>query len=256
MTDQHAADPFDLTGRVAVITGGSRGIGLAIAKGFAARGAKVVVASRKAESCEAAVKDIEAAGGTALAVAAHMGELDDLQKLVDRTVEHFGGIDIVVNNAANPLTLPIGHYTPEAWDKSMQVNLRGPIFLVQYALPYLRQSRGASVINVISAGVFLRSEPTSMYAQAKSGLLAYTRSAAGALAAEGIRVNALAPGTVDTDMVRNNTPDRVESMKKSSPLGRMADPDEMVGPALLLASDAGSYITGAVISADGGLTVH
>jgi NAD(P)-dependent dehydrogenase (short-subunit alcohol dehydrogenase family) len=256
MTDQHAADPFDLTGRVAVITGGSRGIGLAIAKGFAARGAKVVVASRKLEACETAVKDIEAAGGTALAVAAHMGELGDLQNLVDRTAEHFGGIDIVVNNAANPLTLPIGHYTPEAWDKSMQVNLRGPIFLTQYALPYLRQSKGASVINVISAGVFLRSEPTSMYAQAKSGLLAYTRSAAGALAPENIRVNALAPGTVDTDMVRNNTPERVASMAKSSPLGRMADPEEMVGPALLLASDAGSYITGAVISADGGLTVH
>ncbi|WTW92715.1 SDR family oxidoreductase [Streptomycetaceae bacterium NBC_01309] len=252
-----ARDPFDLTGRVAIVTGGSRGIGLAIAKGFAARGAKVVVASRKADSCDAAVKDIEAAGGEALAVATHMGELDALQNLVDRTVERFGGIDIVVNNAANPLTLPIGHYTPEAWEKSFHVNLRGPVFLTQYALPHLRRSTvGASVINVISAGVFLRSEPTSLYASAKSGLLAFTRSAAGALAAENIRVNALAPGTVDTDMVRNNTPETVASMAKSSPMGRMAAPEEMVGPALLLASDAGSYITGQVISPDGGLTVH
>jgi len=247
---------FDLTGRVAIVTGGSRGIGLAIAKGFAAHGAKVVVASRKAEACDAAVKEIEAAGGQALGVATHLGELDALQALVERTAEHFGGIDIVVNNAANPLAQPLGEYTPEAWQKSHEVNLRGPVFLVQYALPYLRRSAHASVINVISAGVFLRSEPTSLYASGKAGLLAFTRAAAGRFATEGIRVNALAPGTVDTDMVRNNGPERVASMSKASPMGRIGTPEEMVGPALLLASDAGSYITGQVISADGGLAIH
>ncbi|NUS58931.1 MAG: glucose 1-dehydrogenase [Streptomycetaceae bacterium] len=248
---------FDLSDRVAIVTGGSRGIGLAIAKGFAAHGAKVVIASRKAEACEAAVKEIESAGGTALAVPTHLGELDALERLVDRTVAEFGDLDIVVNNAANALAQPVGEYTAEAWAKSLDVNLRGPVFLTQYALPHLRRSIfGASVINVLSAGVFLRSEGTSIYAIGKGGLLAFTRAAAGSLAAENIRVNALAPGTVDTDMVRANTPERVASMAQSSPMRRMAEPDEMVGPALLLASDAGSYITGQVLSADGGLTVH
>jgi NAD(P)-dependent dehydrogenase (short-subunit alcohol dehydrogenase family) len=256
MGEQRAPASFDLTGRVAIVTGGSRGIGLAIARGFARAGARVVVASRKADACAAAVKEIETAGGQALAVPAHMGEPAALQSLVDRTVERFGGIDVLVNNAANGLAQPVGEFTLEAWDKSLAVNLRGPVFLTQYALPYLKLSGHASVINVLTAGVFLRSGSVAIYVIGKSGLLAYTRAAADAFAPLGIRVNALAPGTVDTDMTRAGGPDHFAWMAKSSPMGRMADADEMVGPALLLASDAGSYITGQCISADGGLAVH
>jgi NAD(P)-dependent dehydrogenase (short-subunit alcohol dehydrogenase family) len=256
MGEQRAPASFDLTGRVAIVTGGSRGIGLAIARGFARAGARVVVASRKAEACAAAVKEIETAGGQALAVPAHMGEPAALQSLVDRTVERFGGIDVLVNNAANGLAQPVGEFTLEAWDKSLAVNLRGPVFLTQYALPYLKLSGHASVINVLTAGVFLRSGSVAIYVIGKSGLLAYTRAAADAFAPLGIRVNALAPGTVDTDMTRAGGPDHFAWMAKSSPMSRMADADEMVGPALLLASDAGSYITGQCISADGGLAVH
>lgn len=245
---------FDLSGRVAVVTGGSRGIGFAVARGFAAVGAKVVVASRKAEACERAAAVLEEGGAEALGVATHMGDLDHVRALVERTVERFGGVDVVVNNAANALALPLGSITPEALEKSHGTNLRGPLFLVQEALPWLRASGRGAVINVISAGVFMHSGGLSLYASAKSGLLALTRSMAAELAPDGIRVNALAPGTVDTDMVRNTDPAAQERMATVSLLQRIATPEEMIGPALFLASDAASYVTGQVLVADGGLT--
>lgn len=249
-------DQFDLGGRVAIVTGGSRGIGRAIAKAYAEAGASVVIASRKADACEAVAAEITAAGGSALAVPAHLGELDQLQELVTRTVDRFGRLDIVVNNAANELAQPVGHITPEAWDKSFAVNLRGPVFLVQYALPHLIASGHASVINVLSAAIYTRAEGKGLYAAGKAGLAAFTRTMAGELAVHNIRVNAMAPGTVATDMVAKTTPEMQERMRNAAPLKRMADPDEMTGLALLLASDAGSFMTGHVVSIDGGLTVH
>jgi NAD(P)-dependent dehydrogenase (short-subunit alcohol dehydrogenase family) len=176
--------------------------------------------------------------------------------LVATTVERFGRLDIVVNNAANALTQPLGEFTPEAWQKSFDVNLRGPVFLVQEALPHLKQSRHAAVVNVISAGAFLFSANVAMYAAAKAALMSFTRAMAAEFAPLGIRVNALAPGTVDTDMVRANTPEMQQRMAEASHLGRKADPDEMVGPALFLASDASSFMTGQVLLADGGMVPH
>ncbi len=247
---------FDLTGRTAIVTGGTRGIGRAIAEGFVCAGANVVVASRKADACAETEAHLTAMGGQALGVPTHLGEIDAVDALVERTVERFGGIDIVVNNAANALSQPIGQFTPEAWDKSFAVNLRGPVFLVQAALPYLERSEHAAVVNVISAGAFLASTNQSMYAAGKAALMAFTRAMGADLAAKGIRVNALAPGTVDTDMVRNNPPEAQERMKNAAPVKRMAHPDEMVGPVLLLASDAGSFITSQCILADGGMVPH
>ena len=246
----------DLTGRVAIVTGGTRGIGLAIAEGLSASGAKVAVASRKEDACAAVAADLRANGGKAIGVPTHMGDLEAVNHLVDRTIEEFGRLDIVVNNAANALTLPFGHLTVEAWDKSLGTNLRGPVFLVERALPHLEATGRGAILNVISAGAFLFSRDTSMYAAAKSALMSMTRSMAAAFASNGIRVNALAPGTVDTDMVRSNPPERIESMKNACFMKRAAHPDEMVGPALLLCSDAGSYMTGQVIIVDGGLTPH
>jgi NAD(P)-dependent dehydrogenase (short-subunit alcohol dehydrogenase family) len=245
---------FDLTGRVAIVTGGSRGIGKAIAEGFAAAGARVAIASRKAEACEAVAREIEGAGGQALAVPTHMGDLAALEELVRRTVERFGGIDVVVNNAANALALPIGSITPEAFDKSIGVNLRGPLFLVQYALPWLEKSAHASVINVISAGVFTSGAFVGLYTAGKAGLRMLTRTMAHELASRNVRVNAIAPGTVDTDMVRNNDPAAQAAMRDAAPLRRMAEPEEMVGIALYLASDAGRFATGQTFVVDGGLT--
>jgi NAD(P)-dependent dehydrogenase (short-subunit alcohol dehydrogenase family) len=247
---------FDLTGRVAIVTGGTRGIGLAIAQGFVAAGAKVVVASRKADACRDVAATLTAGGGEAIGVATHLGDLDAGKALIAATVERFGRLDVLVNNAATALTEPVGAFTPEAWGKVYDVNLRGPVFLAQEALPYLDASPCASIVNVISAGAFLFSLPTAMYSGAKAALMSLTRSMAAGLAPRGIRVNALAPGTVDTDMVRNNTPEAVERMANSSLMKRMASPEEMVGPALFLASDASSYMTGQVLIVDGGLAPH
>jgi NAD(P)-dependent dehydrogenase (short-subunit alcohol dehydrogenase family) len=247
---------FDLTGRVAIVTGGTRGIGRAIAEGFVSAGAKVVVASRKPEACAETEMHLTQLGGEALGVPTHLGELAALRPLVARTVERFGRLDIVVNNAANALRQDLGSFTPEAWDKSLAVNLRGPVFLVQEALPWLEKSPCASVVNVISAGAFLFSPFQAIYGAAKAALMSFTRSMAADFAPRGIRVNALAPGTVDTDMVRNNPPEMQALMAKASFMRRAAHPDEMVGPALFLASDAASFVTGQVVIADGGLTPH
>ena len=247
---------FDLTGRVAIVTGGTRGIGRAVAEGFVSAGAKVVVASRKGDACAETEAHLTAMGGDALGLATHAGALDDLQALVDRTVERFGGVDIVVNNAANALTQPLGEFTPEAWQKSFDVNLRGPVFLVQAALPYLRASEHAAVVNVISAGAFLFAANVAMYAAAKAGMMSFTRSMAAQFAPLGVRVNALAPGTTDTDMVRANPPEAQASMAAASLLRRPADPDEMVGPVLFLVSDASSFMTGQVLLVDGGMVPH
>ena len=251
---------FDLTGRTAIVTGGTRGIGRALAGGFVAAGASVVVASRKADACaecEQHLRDLSRDwGGDALGVPTHLGDLEALSALVDTTVDRFGGVDIVVNNAANALTLPLGSLTTDAWEKSIDVNLRGPVFLVERALPHLTESPRGVILNVISAGAFLFSARTAMYSAAKAGLMAMTRSQAADFAERGIRANALAPGTVDTDMVRNNTPEAIASMEASSFMRRSAHPDEMVGPALFLVSDASSFMTGQVLIVDGGLTPH
>ena len=247
---------FDLTGRVAIVTGGTRGIGRAIAEGFVAAGAKVVVASRKPEACAETEAHLTSMGGEALGVPTHTGEIDALRPLVERTIARFGRLDIVVNNAANALRQDLGRFTPEAWEKSYAVNLRGPVFLVQEALPHLEKSPCAAVLNVISAGAFLASPFQAMYGGAKAALMHFTRSMGAEFAPRGIRVNALAPGTVDTDMVRNNPPEMQKLMAAASPMKRAASPDEMVGPALFLVSDAASFVTGQVVIADGGLVSH
>jgi NAD(P)-dependent dehydrogenase (short-subunit alcohol dehydrogenase family) len=244
---------FDMSGRVVIVTGGTRGIGRSLAEGYAAAGAKVVVASRKPDACKETEDHLRALGAEALGVPTHLGELDALAALVRRTVDAFGGVDVVVNNAANAMALPLGAYTPEAWSKSLDVNLRGPVFLVQEALPYLKKSPHAAVLNVISGAAYLFSATVSLYAIGKAGLVAATRSMAAEFAPHGIRVNALSPGTIDTDMVRKNPPEAQAEMTKLQLLPRMAHPDEMVGPALLLTSDAGSFITGQVLFADGGM---
>jgi len=244
---------FDLTGRVVIVTGGTRGIGRALAEGYVAAGARVVVASRKAEACQETEKHLRAMGGEAIGVPTHLGDLAALRTLVQRTLDAFGAIDVVVNNAANALALPHGEYTPEAWGKSLDVNLRGPLFLVQEALPALKQSPHAAVLNVLSGAAFLFSSTVSLYAIGKAGLMAATRSMAAEFAPHDIRVNALSPGTIDTDMVRRNPPEAQAEMTKLQLMPRMADPDEMVGPALMLTSDAGSFITGHVVFADGGM---
>ncbi len=247
---------FDLTGRTTIVTGGSRGIGRSIAHGFAAMGAHVVVASRKAEACTTVVDEIRVEGGSALAVPTHVGDPGQLEALVAATVAEFGGVDVVVNNAANPLALPIGTITPEALAKSYEANLRGPLLLVQHALPHLRASDHASIINVITAGVFTQGAYVAMYVAMKTALGAMTRAMAAELAPDGIRANAIAPGTVATDMVFAMPEDFQAAAVDAQLIKRMASPDEMVPAALFLASDASSFMTAQTIVVDGGMTVH
>ncbi len=244
---------FDLTGRVALVTGGTRGIGRAVAEGLGHAGARVVVASRRAEACRATEAALREAGVEALAVAADLGDLDTPERLVSAAVDRFGRLDIVVNNAANALAQPLGSQTAAAWQKSFEVNLRGPVLLTQAAVPALADSDAAAVVNVSSVGAFLFSGGVSIYAAMKAALVSVTRSLAAELAGRGIRVNALAPGTVDTDMVRKVGPGAAERMSAGSLLRRPAAPDEMVGPVLFLASAASSYMTGQVLVVDGGL---
>ncbi len=252
MTDQ-IPSLFRLDGRTALITGGTRGIGRAVAEGFGAAGARLVVASRKADACRRTEAELTDLGYEVLAVPCHLGALTDVRALIAATTDRFGGIDIVVNNAANALAEPVGAFSEQGFDKSIDVNIKGPVFLVQEALPHLRASDHASVINVVSAGAWLFSSFVAMYAANKAAMVSYTKSMAAALAADGIRVNALAPGAVDTDMVRNTGPESEATMARACLMGRIADASEMVGPALFLASDASSYITGSVVHADGGL---
>ncbi|CAA0125958.1 General stress protein 39 [Mycolicibacterium vanbaalenii] len=245
---------FDMTGRTVIVTGGTRGIGLALAQGYVLAGARVVVASRKADACEQAAAQLRDLGGEAIGVATHLGEVDDLAALVSRTVSEFGGVDVLVNNAANPLAQPLGQLTVDALTKSFEVNLRGPVLLVQEALPHLKTSPHAAVLNMVSVGAFIFAPMLSIYAAMKSALMSFTRSMAAEFAGDGIRVNALAPGPVDTDMMRKNPQEAIDGMVAGTLMGRLASADEMVGAALLLTSEAGSYITGQVIIADGGGT--
>lgn len=245
---------FDMTGRTVIVTGGTRGIGLALAEGFLLAGARVVVASRKPDACEQAAKHLRGLGGDAIGVSTHLGDVDGLGALVQRTADEFGGIDVVVNNAANALTQPLGELTVDAWTKSFEVNLRGPVFLVQHALPHLKLSATPAVLNMISVGAFMFAPGTAMYSAGKAAMMSFTRSMAADFAQFGIRVNALAPGPVDTDMMRNNPQQAIDYMAGATMMKRLASPDEMVGAALLLTSDAGSYITGQVIIVDGGGT--
>ena len=245
---------FDMTDRTVIVTGGTRGIGLALAQGYVLAGARVVVASRKAEACEQAARHLRDLGGEAIGVPTHLGEVDDLATLVARTVSEFGGVDVLVNNAANPLAQPLGQLTVDALTKSFEVNLRGPVLLVQEALPHLKASPHAAVLNMVSVGAFIFAPMLSIYAAMKSALMSFTRSMAAEFASDGIRVNALAPGPVDTDMMRKNPQEAIDGMVAGTLMGRLASADEMIGAALLLTSDAGSYITGQVIIADGGGT--
>ena len=242
--------------RTAVITGGAVGFGRAFGPALAVEGANVVLADIDIETAERTAAELVSSGGSAIAVGCDVADTEQVDAAVATTAGRFGGIDIVINNAANALTQPLGEFTTDAWAKSYDVNLRGPVFLVQYALPYLKASEHAAVVNVISAGAFLASTQQSMYGGAKAALMAFTRAQASAWAEHGIRVNALAPGTIDTDMVRNNPPEAQARMAAASPMKRAAHADEMIGPVMFLVSDAGSFMTGQVVLADGGMVPH
>jgi NAD(P)-dependent dehydrogenase (short-subunit alcohol dehydrogenase family) len=244
---------LDLSGRVAIVTGSSRGLGRAIALGYAAAGAKVVVTSRTQAASEAVAKEIEAAGGEALALAVDMGVMDDVDTIVDATVARFGRIDVVVNNAADPTLTRVEDLDIATYDHVHAVNAKGPLFLAQRALPHLVASGRGSLINVISVGVWNGGPMMILYRTSKAALWGATMVLAKEWGPKGVRVNALAPGTFETDMIDWMDDETRARAIGFTPLGRIADPTELVPAALYLASDASSFTTGAVLRVDGGL---
>ena len=247
------ASLFDLTGRVAIVTGGSRGLGASISRGFAAAGATVVVASRKVDACEDVVAQIRAAGGEAVAIGCNMSDGSQVSRLVARTIEQFDRLDCVVNNAATPLRVGVIDFDDGLWHKAMDVNVWGPIRLIHEAVPFLRQSDSATVINVLSVGGQRGSMSLLGYGSAKAALRHATESIAAELAPLGIRVNAIAPGPFATTMMNTSDDTFQSDAVDRTLLKRMAAPDEIIGAALFLASAASSFVTGSVVVVDGGL---
>jgi NAD(P)-dependent dehydrogenase (short-subunit alcohol dehydrogenase family) len=242
-----------LDGKVALVTGASRGIGLAVASAMAEAGAKVMLSSRKREALEAAAAGID--GETGVFVA-HAGRPEDAEACVAATVERFGGLDILVNNAAtNPYLGPITGITTAQFDKTVEVNWRGPLVWSQCAWRAAMAERGGVILNVASIGGLSVEPSIGVYNGTKAALLHLTRQLAAELS-PGVRVNAIAPGLVKTDMARALWEPNEAAMASVVPLGRLGEPADVAGAAVFLCSDAASWITGATLVVDGGMLIR
>ena len=247
---------FQLDGRIALITGASRGIGEAIAKTLAAHGAEVIIASRKIGDLERVAVQITDAGGRATAMACHIGEMSQIEALFGQIQTRFAKLDILVNNAAtNPFFGDVLSADERAWDKTCDVNLKGYFFMSQHAARIMKAQGGGAIVNVASINGIKPAPYQGIYSITKAGLIAMTKSFAKELAGFHIRVNALLPGITDTKfsavMVKNEAFMKV--VLPMIPMGRVGQPEEMAGAVLYLVSDAAAYTTGACIIADGGM---
>jgi NAD(P)-dependent dehydrogenase (short-subunit alcohol dehydrogenase family) len=251
-------DLFDLTGKVAIVTGSTRGIGLAVAQQFAKRGAKVVISSRKIESCEVARDGILAAGGEAIAVACNISYKEQLQALVDATVAKWGRVDILVCNAAvNPHFGPMSSLPDEAYDKTMNSNVRSNVWLCNMAMPLIAQNGGGAVVIISSIASVIGTKMLGVYALSKAADSQLARNLAVEWGAKNIRVNAIAPGIIKTYFAKAlyEDPNVEKAVLKHYPIGRLGEVDDVSGIAVLLASRAGAFITGQTIVVDGGTTI-
>ncbi|MGH7271552.1 MAG: glucose 1-dehydrogenase [Polyangiaceae bacterium] len=258
-----------LAGKVAIITGGSRGIGEAIARTFAAHGAKVVIAARKVEGVNAVAESIAREHGAdcVLGIAAHSGKEDDCVRLVAGSIARFGKVDVLVNNAGtNPYFGPLLAADGGSWDKTFEVNLKGYFWCAREVARHLTSREGGkapsghaggSIINVASVAGLIASPMQGVYSMTKAAVISMTKTLALELGGSNIRVNAIAPGFVDTRLasaiLKND--DLLKSVISRTPLGRYGEPDEIAGAALYLASDAASFLTGHTLVVDGGLTI-
>lgn len=248
---------LSLENKVALVTGGSRGIGRAIAMGLAQSGADVIIASRKVADLEKVAEEIRNMGRKALAVATHIGRLDEIKNLVIKAHAEFGGIDILVNNAAtNPTMAAAIDIDDRAWDSIMNLNLKGLFFLSQAVARIMKEKGGGRIINVASvAGISPDILP--IYSISKAGVIMATKVMAQQWAIYNIRVNAIAPSLTKTNFSEPlwSNQDILNIAMSRTPLGRPAEPEEMVGAVIYLASDASSYVTGQVLAIDGGITI-
>lgn len=253
MTGQLAG--IDLGGQVVIVTGGSRGLGLAMARAYAAAGATVVVASRKQQACEDVAAELTAqSGNPAAGIGCHVGRWDDCDALVAGTLERFGRIDVLVNNAGmSPLYPSLEAVTESLFDKVIDVNLKGAFRLSALAGTHMASANGGVIINVTSTAAIRPGPGELPYAAAKAGLNTLTLGLAHAFGPT-VRVNAIMPGMFRTDVSKAWDQDHADDVARTSiALRRIAEPEEIVGAALYLASDASSYTTGAILKVDGGL---
>ncbi|WP_141732169.1 SDR family oxidoreductase [Oligoflexus tunisiensis] len=250
--------PFDLSGKVALVTGSSRGIGASIARMLAGHGAQVIVSSRKQDACEAIVAQIKSEGGQAEAIACHIGDMESITNLFQQIRERFGRLDILVNNAAaNPYFGPILDTTLEAYQKTVDVNIRGYFFASVEGGRLMKEKGGGAIVNVASINAENPGVYQGIYSVTKAAIVSMTKAFAKECAAYKIRVNALLPGATDTKfaatLVKNEK--ILNQLMPHVPLQRVAQPDEMAGAVLYLVSPAASYTTGSCLTVDGGYLI-
>lgn len=249
---------FDLTGKVAIVTGSSKGIGLSIAKGLAENGAKVVISSRKQDTVDRVAEELKAMGLEAVGIECHIGDSSQREQLISKTMEVYGRIDILVNNAAiNPFYGPLESAEEEVFDKIMNVNVKAPWILSNLALSHMKANDGGSIINIASVEGIHPGFRLGLYSITKSALIMLTKNQAKEWGKYGIRSNVVCPGLIKTKFSESlwSNDKLVEQYTGVVPLKRVAEPDEMAGIVMLLASDAGSYMTGGVYTADGGYLI-
>jgi gluconate 5-dehydrogenase len=256
VTDAHQL--FDLTGKVAIVTGSTKGIGRAMASGLAQAGATVVVSSRKQELCDKVAAEVAAeTGAETLGLACHVGDWDAIPVFVDSVVDRFGHVDVLVNNAGiTPSTLTVSTITRDVWQKIFSVNVEGPLRMGQCVAPVMRDHGGGSIVNIASMAAYSGGPGVCAYGASKAALVNLTKSMAQEWMSWGIRVNVLSPGPFLSEMVEGaerNAPGFKDLIAGGTLMQRIADPAEIVGPVLYLASDASSFVTGDDISVSGGM---
>ncbi len=255
----NTANPsFDLTGKVDIVTGGTKGIGLAIASALAEHGASVVVSSRRQVSVQAAAQEIRTIGGDATAISCHMGDPQQIEALMSGTVDHYGGVDIVVNNAAtNPVYGPILETDDRVFDKIVDVNIRGPLELAKAAYPVMVDRGGGSIINICSVAGVSPEWGLGLYNMSKAALISLTKVMAQEWGPQGIRANAICPGLIKTKFSTALWEDEeaLKGFEERIPMGRIGQPEDIASLAVYLAAPGASYCTGSVFTVDGGATI-
>jgi dehydrogenase/reductase SDR family member 4 len=249
---------ISFAGKVVLVTGSTRGIGAAAVRAFADLGASVVISSRKPDACEAVRAELAELGRDAIAVPAHVGRPDDCERLVRETIAHFGRLDVVIANAGmNPVTDRLDALTPETWSKVIDTNLGAAWRLARHALPEIARQGGGAMVMVSSIASFFAAQGAAAYGISKAGLNALTRQLAAEWGPQGVRVNAIAPGTTRTDMIRTLATEEgfLRKVEARTALRRLGEPEDIANAILFLASSWARNITGEILVADGGETM-